>query len=95
MTSHCRSRIAVTTCAITLAVWLGATVEAQESEVRAVVDAWPILLDSGDVDGLMELFVADLVFAHPQYPGIMGKDSMRVFAERIFQQQSSTESSVL
>lgn len=67
---------------------------AQEAQVRAVVDAWPTLLDAGDVDGLMNLFVDDLVFAHPRYPGIVGKDSLRAFAQQVLRQQSSSGSTI-
>ncbi len=88
------SWIAVSVLTVAMVASPMPTVVAQESQIRAVVDAWPTLLDDGDVDRLMDLFVADLVFAHPRYPCIVGKDSMRAFAEQVFQQQYSAGSTI-
>lgn len=67
---------------------------AQESEIRAVVETWPALLDGGDVDDLMNLFTDDLVFMHPRFPGIVSRDSVRVFVEQVFRQQYAARSSI-
>lgn len=67
---------------------------AQDAPIRAVVDAWPGLLDAGDVDGIMAMFVEDAVFAHPRLPGIVGRDSLRAFVEQVFRQQSAVGSTI-
>ncbi len=94
MVSRLPSWIAVSIFTVMIIVSPTSMAVAQESQIRAVVDAWPTVLDSGDVDHLMDLFTDDLVFAHPRYPGIVGKDSMRAFAQQVFQQQSSAGSSI-
>ena len=87
-------RSAVVALTLMMAAFPLSSVAAQESQIQAVADAWPRLLDGGDVDGLLSLFTDDLVFAHPRYPAVVGKDSMRAFATQIFRQQSSGGSSI-
>ncbi len=67
---------------------------AQDDPVRAVVQQWPALLDGGDIEGLLDLFTDDAVFAHPRLPGVVGKDSLRAFVERVFRQQSAAGTSI-
>ena len=69
-------------------------VTAQDGAIQAVVDAWPELLDSGDIDGLLNLFAADVVFRHPSMPVVLGRDSLRAFVSRVFRQQTSAGSSM-
>ncbi|UCC81951.1 MAG: serine hydrolase [Gemmatimonadota bacterium] len=69
-------------------------VAAQDASVRAVVDAWPGLLDGGDVDGIMDILAADPVLIHPRLPGFVGRDSIRAFVEQVFRQQAAVGSSI-
>ena len=66
----------------------------QEAAIRAVVDDYSRLLEEGDVDRFLDLFVDDPVFVHPMLPALVGKDALRAFVEQIFGQQSANGSTI-